>query len=93
MILTLAIIARLAFKEASFVLDECKLTDEYDKVRTVFRTSGITRWGAHLVISGVDHFWLSERPDGFVTIVRHQSDWDQSGSEIWRSFITPTESS
>lgn len=89
MILTLAIIVRLCFKNASFVLDQCELTDEHDKVRTVFSTTGITRWGAHPIISGVDHFWLSDDPNGVVTIVRHQSEWHQSGSEIWHSFITP----
>ena len=91
MIIFLALTVRLLFKDgtADFILHSCALTDDFEKVRTTFATKGTTRWGANLVISGEDFFWLEEDDAGKVTIVRHQSEWDQSGGEIWRSFTSP----
>jgi len=90
MIVTLALIVRWFFRKDStdFQLLSCQLTADDAKIETVFVTQGITLWGANLVISGVDYFWLSnsENPK----IIRHESTWDQSPSEIWRSFTRKT---
>ena len=92
MIMFLALTVRFCFKDgtAQFLLHSCELTDDERKIRTTFTTRGTTKWGANLVISGEDYFWLDQDDSrGKVTIVRHQSMWDQTSSEIWRSFTTP----
>lgn len=88
MILTIAIIVRLCFENgvAQFELSSCELTADEKKVRTSFKTSGRTRWGTDVVISGIDYFWLGEKVDGSISITRHQSTWDQTSREIRKSF-------
>lgn len=82
MILTIAVISRMLFASSTFELSECALTPEGDKVRTVFRTAGSTKWGSDVVISGVDYFWFGDKD----TLVRHQSSWDQTPDEVTRAF-------
>lgn len=87
MILTIGLLIRLFFKNGSadFELTSCELTEDATKVRTTFSTSGITRWGARVHLSGVDYFWLRQYPPDSVKIVRHQSIWDQHADDFWRS--------
>lgn len=74
----------VCFKDAKFYLTNCRLTEDGSKIRTTFETSGTTRWGAYVYLSGVDHFWFA--PDS-ATIVRHQSEWDQPPADIVASFF------
>lgn len=74
------VILPLLFKDDTvFELNECELTEDGDKIRTVFATKGTTRWGSEVVISGEDFFWFGDRSS---KIVRHQSTWDQSAGEV-----------
>jgi len=85
MILTIGlVIIKMLFRngEAEFILDECQMTEDGNKVRTTFRTKGHTRWGGEVVISGTDFFWFG---DGSSQIIRHQSSWDQSPEEVMKS--------
>lgn len=86
MLLTIGLfMVPLLFKggKADFSLSECVLTDELDKIRTTFYTSGITKWGSQVTISGVDYFWFA--PNSHV-IIRHQSNWDQTPDQIMIDF-------
>lgn len=85
MILTILVVIKSLFKNgtAQFVLNDCELTEDGSKVRTTFYTSGTTKWGANIVISGEDYFWFA---NGSRQIVRHQSSWDQTPEELFQSF-------
>lgn len=76
------IIPLLFRRDVSFKLLECDLTDEMDKVRTKFSTQGTTRWGSKVKISGEDFFWFGNSSN---KIVRHESIWDQTAEEVYRS--------
>lgn len=87
MILTIGLFfVRLLFQDgkAIFELPECDLTEDASKIRTIFITSGRTKWGSDLTISGEDFFWFKE---GTASIIRHQSIWDQTPKEVSNAFL------
>lgn len=86
MLLTIGLlVVRFLFMDgqAQFSLSECALTDDLEKIHTKFETSGTTKWGSRVRISGEDYFWFGKGSD---LIVRHQSIWDQNPDEVIDAF-------
>lgn len=86
MLLTIGLLlVRFLFKDgqAHYSLSECAVTDDLEKIRTKFDTSGTTKWGSVVRISGEDYFWFGK--DSHL-IVRHQSIWDQKPDEVIDAF-------
>lgn len=86
MIFTIALIVKILFKmgQVKFSLQKCELEKTGAKIATRFETTGVTKWGSTVQISGDDCFWFKENT---AKIIRHQSAWDQVPKQVFEDFL------